>query len=269
MRKKYQEGFTLIEVIICVCIIFILSGLVITRIINAVEDAKTSTCIANRKIIERVYPIYQIKESSPYTFAQFFADLETINADRKYLAFIPVCPSLGEYSATARSEQILCSIEEHNAHLRIQDNTAEELIGRVIGILDSFKNPDGTWNAQALSDAGITQYQVTNNSAFRNLYLQDYSWDVVTNTAGQAQTIMFYLLPSGETLVYAVSNTGQPWNANYVFDSTTGKWHYSSSGINLANLYKDTSSSTTYIDAVMSQVRASGEVLLMDNVFHN
>ena len=54
-RKVYRNGFSLIEIILVIAIIYILALVVVPSLVSYVERAKKEVCYANCLQLERMY----------------------------------------------------------------------------------------------------------------------------------------------------------------------------------------------------------------------
>lgn len=122
-----KNGFTFIELIICIAILAILAALALPSFLGLREDSKKAVCEANRTILLREYKAQCVRDNS-LTLSAFLKTHERLQNNQTD------CPSSGTYS-TKDEATILCS--KHNS-------TGEEPPGGGTGGEESFKDP--TWN---------------------------------------------------------------------------------------------------------------------------
>lgn len=71
---KKNKVFTIVEILIVLIIVGVLSTIILPMANRFIEKSKETTCIGNRKTIEKAYDLYRIGKSDPVTLAQFISD---------------------------------------------------------------------------------------------------------------------------------------------------------------------------------------------------
>lgn len=76
VRKRIQNGFTLVEILIVVVILGILAAIVIPQFTNASEEARSSSITAQLQSIRSQLELYQVQHNGDYpTLAQLWDNL--------------------------------------------------------------------------------------------------------------------------------------------------------------------------------------------------
>lgn len=112
-----NDGFTLVEILIVLVIVVVLSGLILLISTAVIDKSKETTCIANRKIIEKAYIFYKLNKSNPVMLEQFIADGSADSAE--WTDKMGKCPSGGIYTASTdvsgTKDILLCSVHDNTA----------------------------------------------------------------------------------------------------------------------------------------------------------
>ncbi len=107
IRKNLSSGFSLIETIVVIAIIFILLSIAVPSYVNYKEKVKKEVCNFNCMHLERIYHTYLLienKEHTAYVFDEFLQKYEG-----------NICPSNGDIKYVyGRVRCILHSEEEAN-----------------------------------------------------------------------------------------------------------------------------------------------------------
>jgi type IV pilus assembly protein PilA len=89
-KRRGEEGFTLIELMVVILIIGILVAIAVPVYFSAQESAKTKTCQANVRTMNGAIMTYQAATGNTP------ADLNALVPD--YIKEVPTCPLGGTYS---------------------------------------------------------------------------------------------------------------------------------------------------------------------------
>jgi prepilin-type N-terminal cleavage/methylation domain-containing protein len=113
LKNLNRSGFTLVEVMIVVCIIGLVATIAVPNFVQARAVSRRNTCIANLR---------QIDNAKTTWGAEKRKSLDTVPADdelfgpSRYLAEKPVCPSEGDYEVQPLKTKPTCSLGETDGH---------------------------------------------------------------------------------------------------------------------------------------------------------
>ena len=102
-RKKKQEGFTLIEIMIVVMIIAILLAIAIPNFLRARETSRAKSCTGNLRQIETAKEQWAMDNKKSATDTPTSAFLAP-----DYMKTYPSCPSAGAYTIGDMSTRPVC-----------------------------------------------------------------------------------------------------------------------------------------------------------------
>ncbi len=106
-RKTAQRGFTLIEVMIVVCITGILFAIAAPNFAKARTSSRAKTCISNLQQIDSAKRQWAMDKRKGNTDIPTASDL--YGAD-KFIKDVPQCPSLGTYTLGNVATSPTCSV---------------------------------------------------------------------------------------------------------------------------------------------------------------
>lgn len=116
IKSTKRLGFTIIEFLIAIILLAILSGVLMFSFSAMIDKSKATTCLANRKTIQKAYNLYSLGKTNPKSLYDFILDNKDGIADDWLYTSIN-CPSKGDY--TASKDIVICSI--HNP-LKLPDD---------------------------------------------------------------------------------------------------------------------------------------------------
>jgi len=96
-----ESGFTIIELMIVLCIIAILVGIVTLSMTVARTTIREGACKANLKTLENMVEHYKAEND------KYPPDLDTLVSDG-YLKRVPTCPAGGAYGYDSATGQVSC-----------------------------------------------------------------------------------------------------------------------------------------------------------------
>ena len=138
--SKKNKGFTIVEILIVLIIVGVLSAVILPMASVFIEKSKETTCIGNRKTIEKAYNLYRIGQSNPVTLAQFISDGAADSAE--WADHMGKCPSGGIYTASkdasGTKDIIVCSVHDKTA-----GSTPEPTPGNMIPGTDKYGSSSG------------------------------------------------------------------------------------------------------------------------------
>lgn len=95
-----KKGFTLIEILAVIAILFLLTSVAVPMVVNIIKNAKTDVCRYNSLELERNYNEYLNMQETIHTEIRFL--------EYKEQFFDEICPSGGEI--TFRDGRVICSV---------------------------------------------------------------------------------------------------------------------------------------------------------------
>jgi len=114
MNKK-SNGFTLLEIMVVICIIGIIISIVVLGYSKLITKTKAQVCLSNQRTISIARTYYYIEYG---VYAESINDLKGILTKMEVIKGNEVgnllCPSGGQYTFVHGSSRIICSIEGHN-----------------------------------------------------------------------------------------------------------------------------------------------------------
>lgn len=118
MKTNYQNGYTLVEVIVTIAIVSILFAVVMPRFFDFSSRARVAACKRNQTNIESAAAIGYASASIENNYTtQKPSYPSSIHAmvNAGFLDFIPVCPTGGSYedSYNPANGTVGCSLSEH------------------------------------------------------------------------------------------------------------------------------------------------------------
>lgn len=109
----YNNGFTLVEIIVALAILLIILSIAIPAYLGYIEYAKESVCLANRQKMTEMYQIYLITEDQEHTDVLFMRYIQENAQD--------ICPSNGAIGVI--NGKIRCSMHKSGQ----EDDADDEL----------------------------------------------------------------------------------------------------------------------------------------------
>lgn len=111
-NSTYNNGFTLVEMIVILAILLIVLAISIPAYLGYVEYAKESACLTNRQKLVEMYHIYLITENLEHTDILF----------EKYIQenVQNICPSNGTISVL-NDKKIRCSMHKSGQEDDVED----------------------------------------------------------------------------------------------------------------------------------------------------
>ena len=110
--KKYQPGFTLVEIMIVVAIIGLLAAIAIPNFVKARATAQANACISNLRQIDSAINEWALETGK--SNGAPIADTQTVSAYLKLnsASSVPYCPAGGTYttSSVGAIPQVQCSL---------------------------------------------------------------------------------------------------------------------------------------------------------------
>jgi prepilin-type N-terminal cleavage/methylation domain-containing protein len=106
-----RRGFTLLEILIVVCVLGILVGMAFPNFLKSRTNAQKQICIENLSQIESAKQIWGVENGRADGDAPVDADL--FGATR-YMKLKPKCPAGGTYDLTAVGANATCPITGHS-----------------------------------------------------------------------------------------------------------------------------------------------------------
>ena len=98
-HTSWRGGFTLIEIMIVVCIIEIIIAMAIPGLVRARESARSSACSRNLRTIQGALQEYAIDKRLK-AGASISSWQTNLCGPAKYIRSTPACPSKGTYTVT-------------------------------------------------------------------------------------------------------------------------------------------------------------------------
>ena len=136
-----------------------------------IEKSKETTCIGNRKTIEKAYDLYRIGKSDPVTLAQFISDGAAESAE--WADHMGKCPSGGVYTASkdasGTKDIITCSVHDKTA-----GSTPEPTPGNMIPGTDKYGSSSGILATDNWEDCVISEHQISFTKGQKFLYKGKY-----------------------------------------------------------------------------------------------
>lgn len=108
IRRKRDQGFTLIEIMIVVLIIGVLLAIAVPNFVKARETSRTKACVANLKQIDAAKEQWAMNNNKNDGDASVDADVNTF-----IKGGAPDCPSGGTYTYQAVGTAPTCSQAGH------------------------------------------------------------------------------------------------------------------------------------------------------------
>jgi prepilin-type N-terminal cleavage/methylation domain-containing protein len=115
-KKRYNKGFTLIELIVVISIMAILSAIAVPVYSSYRKKAEEKVCKANRLQLERMYEVYLFSENFAHTDSVFLQYIDEYDK--------AICPVHGEISYV--DGEVQCSI-----HTSEDESNSDEEEGEV------------------------------------------------------------------------------------------------------------------------------------------
>ena len=105
----WQTGFTLVEIMIVVCIIGLLAAIAIPNFVRARNRTQSATCIENLRLISSCKHQWALENKKTDTDTPTTADIATYLRGNLY----PSCPSGGTYTVNPVSTEPSCDVLGH------------------------------------------------------------------------------------------------------------------------------------------------------------
>lgn len=164
--SKKNKGFTIVEILIVLIIVGVLSAIILPMAGAFIEKSKETTCIGNRKTIEKAYNLYRTGQSNPVTLTQFISDGATNSAE--WADHMGKCPSGGIYTvssdASGTKDIIVCSV-----HDKTETPAPTPTPGNIIPGTDKYGGSSGI-PATDNWDACVTEHNIAFTEGQKFLY---------------------------------------------------------------------------------------------------
>ena len=109
ISSSNRRGFTLVEIMIVVFIVALLLAIAMPAFVNAREQGRTKTCVANLRQMNSAKSQYCLANRLSGTDV-VPGGLPTLVGTGNYLATVPVCPSQGTYTLNDFNTDPICSV---------------------------------------------------------------------------------------------------------------------------------------------------------------
>jgi len=111
-ENKYQQGLTLIELVILMMILGIIATISYTRYMDLSHTANIAQCKSNQQHLCTAQEIFWVQSSINSQEAHYADDIQDL-VPYTHNGEIPKCPENGEYQIL-NENIIICSIPEHS-----------------------------------------------------------------------------------------------------------------------------------------------------------
>lgn len=124
-RTYSRRGFTLIELMIVICIISILALIMIPNMVRGRDAAKLSSCKSNLRNMASAMESYAGDNSGMYPSGL------NVLVQQKYISLVPTCPMAGtstpyitgyEVASAPRNAYTICCQGNNHASMKIGEN---------------------------------------------------------------------------------------------------------------------------------------------------
>lgn len=167
MKKKFKEGFTLVEMIIVIAIIAVLLLIIIPIASGMISSAQSTTCAANRKnLLTEIEAEYLLNKENK-TEEELFTEIYTTNKD-KY-----VCPSGGTF--TFEDGEVKCSKHSY-VTTNVSDNFPEVILSGKVDDTVRSKGEKMSITKGTIYKIGSNYYVATSDSKNRTVGSNYESW---------------------------------------------------------------------------------------------
>ncbi len=116
VQRHCTSAFTMIEVMIVICLFGVLLNIAAPNVIRARNRAAAHACGANLRRIRFAKEAYMLENNKPITVSAAELTDERLFGDNGYLKTKPVCPDGGHYTTGAGYEDPLCDFGGGNIH---------------------------------------------------------------------------------------------------------------------------------------------------------
>ena len=111
MLLKNEKGFTIIEVVLSICIVAVIAATIVPKFVTMSSAAKRAQCVANQSAIVTTGQLWYMEKliaGQPAYYTTVEADLAPYFINNTF----PTCPEGGTYALQATGD-VSCSIVNH------------------------------------------------------------------------------------------------------------------------------------------------------------
>lgn len=106
MRLQNIKGFTLVEIMIVVCIIGLLVAIAIPSFMHAREHSRMNACFDNQRVLEQAKQLWSDEVAASQ------GDMCGSNDVAGYVKVLPTCPSGGDYVIGTGTSTCYCTFHD-------------------------------------------------------------------------------------------------------------------------------------------------------------
>jgi len=113
MKKHgFEQGFTLIELVVTIVILSILVSVVAIKYIGVTNEVKVVACRTNRFALQTAQRLYYTTQAMQ-NHGHYAESLDLLTPYLKD-EILPLCPSGGEYQIQPEGK-VICTVEDHKS----------------------------------------------------------------------------------------------------------------------------------------------------------